>query len=159
MVMSRTKFFLALFSLLIVPLLSYKLIWLLRSKKATGIFAFEGRGNALDQMRFPYSDIYFKNGKDTVWFKGPGSLHLKPGTAVPVRYLPGNPADAKIDTFKALWGATAVYGGIPLLILLVICLHPEIIPYKAKVILTRKSPYVRLLPGSYEYSNPFLEPI
>jgi hypothetical protein len=154
--MSRTKFFLALFSLLVVPLLSYKVIWLLQSRKTSGIFAFEGRGNALDQMRFPYSDIYFKNGKDTIWFKGPGNLDLQPGATVSIRYLPGNPSQAKLDTFKAIWGATAVYGGIPLLILLVICLHPEIVPYKAKVILLRNKPFVRLLPGSYEYSNPFL---
>jgi len=156
MVMSRTKFFLALISLLVVPLVSYKVIWLLQSRKASGIFAFEGSGNALDQMRFPYSDIYFKNGKDTIWFKGPGGLHLQPGAIVPIRYLPGNPTQVKLDTFKAIWGATAVYGGIPLLILLVIFLHPEIVPYRAKVIVTRNKPFVRLLPGSFEYSNPFL---
>ncbi|HEY8894570.1 MAG TPA: DUF3592 domain-containing protein, partial [Niastella sp.] len=134
----------------------YKAVWLLQSKKTTGVFAFESYGPALDQIRFPYSIIYFLHGKDTVWFKGPGHLQLKAGDKVPVRYLSATPTQAKLDTFKSIWIGTIIYGGIPLLVLLVICLHPEIVPYKAKIILTRKSPFVRLLPGSFEYSNPFL---
>jgi hypothetical protein len=154
--MSRTKFFLALAFLFVTPLVLYKAIWLLRSKTTTGKLAFESYGPALDQIRFPYSMIYFKNGKDTVWFKGPGNLQMKAGDIVPVRYLPGNPGNAKVDTFKSIWAGTLIYGGIPCLFLLVIFLHPEIVPYRAKVILTRKPPFVRLLPGSFEYSNPFL---
>lgn len=142
MLMPRTKFFLALFSLLIVPLLLYKVVWLMQSQKANGVFAFEGSGNALDQMRFPYSDIYFINGGDTVWFKGPGGLHLQPGAIVPIRYQSNNPSNAKLDNFKSIWGATIIYGGIPLLILLVIFLHPEIVPYRSKVKLTPRKPFV-----------------
>jgi hypothetical protein len=145
MVIPRTRFFLALFLLLIVPLLLFKVVWLMQSKKGKGIFAFEGRGNALDQMRTSFSDIYFINGRDTMWFKGPGGLHLKPGAIVSIRYQPNNPSDAKIDTFKSIWGATAVYGGIPLLVLLAISLHPEIVPYRSNVELTRRKPFLRVV--------------
>ena len=142
MVMPRTKFFLALFLLFITPLVLYKTIWLLQSKKTTGTFAFESYGPALDQIRFPYTMIYFMVGKDTVWFKGPGLLNLKPGDLVPVRYLPRNPSNAKLDTFKSIWFGTIIYGGIPFLILLVIFLHPEIVPYRNKVMVRWKKPFV-----------------
>jgi hypothetical protein len=142
MIIHRTKFFLALFLLYITPLVLYKSIWLIQSKKATGKFAFESHGNALDQMRFPYSEIYFKHGNDTIWFKGPAGLHLKAGDMVPVRYLISNPSNARLNSFKAIWGATVVYGGIPFLVLLAISLHPEIIPYRKKVKLTLEKPFV-----------------
>jgi hypothetical protein len=145
MVIPRTKFFLALFLLLFAPLVLYKVIWLMQSQKVNGIFAFEGQGNALDQMRFPFSEIYFINENDTVWFKGPGGLHLKPGDVVPLRYLSSNPSNAKIDNFKALWGATVIYGGIPFLVLFVIFLHPEIVPYRSNVELTRRKPFLRVV--------------
>jgi hypothetical protein len=142
MIMHRTKFFLALFLLYLTPLVLYKSIWLIQSKKAIGKFAFESYGPALDQIRFPYSIIYFLVGKDTVWFKGPGKLHLKPGNLVPVRYLPRDPSNARLDSFKSIWAGTIIYGSIPFLILIVISLHPEIIPYRKKVKLTREKPFV-----------------
>jgi len=143
--MHRAKFFLGLILLFITPLLLSKTIWLLRSKKTTGIFAFENYGPALDQIRFPYSILYFKLGKDTVWFRGPGKLHLKPGDIVPVRYLASNPSNARLDTFKAIWAATVIYGGVPFLILLVIFLHPEIVPYRKSVQLIARKPFIRVV--------------
>jgi hypothetical protein len=142
MIIHRTKFFLVLICLYITPLVLYRVIWLLQSKKTTGIFAFVTYGSALDQIRSPYSEIYFKHGIDTVWFQEPGKLKYKPGAIVPVRYLAGNPSNARLDTFRSLWMATIVYGGIPLLVLLAISLHPEIVPYRKKVMLTRKKPFV-----------------
>jgi hypothetical protein len=145
MVMPRTKFFLALICLFVTPLVLYKAIWLLQSKKTAGIYAFKSFGPALDQIRFPYSAIYFIHGKDTTWFKGPGYLHLQEGTTVPVRYQTGNPAGARVDSFKSIWLDTIVYGGIPILILLVIFLHPEIVPYRSSVELTRRKPFIRVM--------------
>jgi hypothetical protein len=146
MVISRTKFFLGLFLLFITPLLLSKAIWVLQSKKTKGKFAFQSYGPALDQIRFPYSIIYFMTGKDTVWFKGPANLGLPENADVPVRYQAGNPADAKLDSFKAIWMGTLIYGGIPFLILLVIFLHPEIVPYRSRVKLTKMKPFVYLVP-------------
>ena len=145
MVIPRSKLFLALFLLLIVPLLLYKVIWLVQSHKVNGVFAFEGSGGALDQMRFPYSEIYFIHGKDTTWFKGPGYLNLQPGAIVPIRYLSGNPSNAKLDTFKSIWSGTLIYGGVPLLMLLVIFLNPYIVPYRSRVALSKRKPFVRVV--------------
>ena len=142
MIMHRSKFFLALISIWIIPLVAYKCIWLMQSRKVNGIFAFESLGPALDQIRFPHSELWFRNGKDTVWLIGPGGLHRKKGDVVPLRYIPGNEAKAKVDNFKGMWMGTVIYGGIPLLILLAISLHPEIIPYRSKVKLTRRQPFV-----------------
>lgn len=145
MIMHRTKFFLVLISLLVIPLVGYRVIWLLRSQKVNGIFSFESRGNALEQIRFPQSEIYYKNGNDTIWLKGPGGLKLKPGATVIIRYIASDPSNARLDNFKSIWGATVVYGGIPFLILIVIFLHPEIIPYRSKVAISLKKPFVRVV--------------
>ncbi|MBO9201048.1 MULTISPECIES: DUF3592 domain-containing protein [Niastella] len=145
MVISRTKFFVAIILLLVTPLVVSKIIWLLQAKKTTGIFAFESYGPALDQIRFPYSMIYFMVGKDTFWFKGPGKLELPENTLVPIRYLPRNPSNAKLDSFRSIWIGTIIYGGIPLLILLVIFLHPAIVPYRSKVHLTLDKPFLRVV--------------
>src|SRR5437016_12470072 len=128
MVVHRTKFFLALFFILIIPLLANKIFWLIHSQKTEGIYAFKGGGNALDQIRQSFSVIYFKHGRDTVWFNGPGFLNLQRGTIVPIRYQPANPSNAMVDTFFSIWTSTLIYGGIPLLILFVIFLHPEVVP-------------------------------
>lgn len=145
MVMPRAKFFLTLICLIVVPLVLYKVVWLIQSKKAAGKYAFRSYGPALDQIRFPYSAIYFIHAKDTIWFKGPGYLHLKEGAVVPVRYHTANPAGARVDTFKSIWLDTIIYGGIPLLILLVVSLHHEIVPYRSKVELTKRKPFVRVV--------------
>jgi hypothetical protein len=145
MIVRRTSFFLALSSLIIVPLLANKIIWLANSKKTTGIFSFQGGGNALDQIRMSQSFMYYTLGKDTIWFEGLPHLNLKEGQTVPVRYQPDNPSDVKLDTFLGIWGVTAIYGGLPLLVLLVLFLHPEIVPYRSKLRLTRKKPFIEIV--------------
>ena len=145
MIMHRIPFFLALFGILLIPLLAPRILWLLRSEKTTGIMAFETRGTAGDQLPLTYSLIYFSHGKDTIWLYGVPGLGLKKGQLVPVRYLSGNPADAKIDLFIALWGDILVYGGVPFLMLLATFLHPDVIPYRSRVRLTRKRPFIFIL--------------
>jgi hypothetical protein len=145
MIMHRITFFLGLFGILLIPLLVPRILWLLRAEKTMGIMAFETRGTAGDQLPLTYSLIYFRHGKDTVWFYGVPGLGLKKDQLVPVRYQSGNPADAKIDLFIALWGDILVYGGVPFLMLLVIFLHPDVIPYRSRVRLTRKRPFIFIL--------------
>jgi hypothetical protein len=145
MIMHRTTFFLALFGILLFPLLVSRMLWLLQSEKTMGIMAFETRGTAGDQLPLTYSLIYYRQGKDTIWFYGMPGLGLKKGQFVPIRYQPGNPPDAKVDFFIALWGDILVYGGIPFLILLVIFLHPDVIPRRSRVRLTRKRPFIFIL--------------
>lgn len=149
MLFYRSSFFLLLFLLLMIPLLASKTFWLLHSQKTKGIMAFETRGTLGDQVPLTYSLIYFKHGKDTIWFNGVPGLGLTSGEIVPVRYQPANPSDAKIDRFIALWGDTLVYGGIPFLMLLVIFLHPDVVPRRAKIRLSTKRPFVYIcMPAS-----------
>lgn len=145
MVVRRIPFFLGLFGIFFIVLLTNKLIWLMQSKKTTGVFAFQGRGNALEQITLPFSELYFRLGKDTVWFKGPGKLGAKPGSMVPVRYQPGNPANAKVMTFFGFWGGTAIYGGIILLVLLAVFLHPDIVPRRARLRLSFRKPFLQIV--------------
>ncbi len=69
-----------------------------------------------------------------IWFEGPGHMHLKEESIVPVRYQTNDPTDAKVDTFYGLWADVAVYGGEPMLILICIFLHPGIFPPKSKIL-------------------------
>lgn len=145
MVVRRTPFFLGLFLLAFIVVTGSKLIWLLRSKQTTGYFAFQGRGNALEQIRLPFSEFYYQLGNDTIWFRGPGVLNYKNNAPVTVWYQPGDPKDARVGTFFGLWGNTAVYGGIIYLLLLAIFFHPGIVPRHAKLKLTAARPFIQLV--------------
>jgi hypothetical protein len=142
MVIHRTKFFLALCSILIIPLVAIKVTWLMRSTKTTGIYVVDGKAGALEQMRMFYSINLFMYGKDTIWFRGPIQRGIPEGSVIPVRYNPNDPSDAKVGTFFGIWGGTVIYGGMPLLLLLIFFVHPKIIPYRSKVRLSRKKPFV-----------------
>jgi hypothetical protein len=145
MIFRRTIFFLILFLLIVTPFLASKLWWLAHSRKATGMLFLEGRGEAGDQMPLDYTLIYFRLGKDTIWFNGLGNLHLPEGTRLPVRYQPGNPYDARVNIFEGIWGDTVVYAGIPVLMLIVVALHPTVVPRRKKVLLTLKKPYIYII--------------
>jgi hypothetical protein len=145
MVVRRTTFVLGVFFLVFFVLTGSKLVWLMRSKQTTGYFAFQGRGNALEQIRLPFSEIYYRLGNDTVWFRGPGKLNFKSNTPVTVWYQPGDPTDAKLGTFFGLWGNTAVYGGIILLVVLAVFIHPGIVPRHARLRLSYKKPFIQIV--------------
>jgi hypothetical protein len=142
MVLHRHMFFLILFALIIVPAVAYRVIWLATAKKVQGVFYMEGHGNALEQVRSSYSYIWFKHGKDTVWFEGLGNMNYKEGEKVPVLYHEDHPSAARVDNFLSVWGATTIYGGIPVVVLLLLFLHPHIIPYDARLRLCRQKPYI-----------------
>lgn len=145
MILGRTTFFVSLFLLASGLLAGSKLIWLLRSKQTTGYFAFLGQGGGLDQIRMPYAQIYFRHAGDTIWFKGPSNIQLPSGTPLQVRYLPNDPSDAKVVTFIGLWGNTAVYGGIVLLMLVAVFLHPDIVPRHAQLRVRLKRPFIEMV--------------
>jgi hypothetical protein len=67
---------------------------------------------------------------------------------VPVRYQRDHPEEARIDVLSAIWGDTLVYGGIPVLILIVVFLDPKIIPLRSRVKLSVKKPFVKILANS-----------
>lgn len=145
MVVKRSIFFLSIALLIALPLIIKKGYWLLHSQKTEGVFSFEGMGDALDQIRSSYSVNYFIHGRDTVWFEGLGNLPVESGTTIPVRYQTDNPSDALVGTFMGIWAGTVIYGGIPLLVLLVIFLNPDAIPYRSKIRLSLKKPFIEII--------------
>ena len=122
----------------------HKFIWLAGSEKANGTMSFVGKTYA-GQMVYNYSVVWFMVGRDTIWFNGKNDIIFKEGKQVPVRYQRKDPRIARLNVFFAIWGDTLVFGGIPLLILLVILAHPEIIPYRSKVIVTSSFPFIKIM--------------
>jgi hypothetical protein len=141
MVIGKIPFFLILFFILTIPLVTPRLIWIARSRKTFGVMGFEGRGTAGEQIPITYSNLYYEVGGARVWFTAPPRLGYKEGDPVPVRYFR---ADARVDNLIGLWGDVLVYGGIPELLLLIFFLHPGVVPWGSGLLLTLKSPYIRL---------------
>ena len=137
--LSRNSFFLLLFGIFIFPVLAYKMIWLVTTKKTTGTMYFTGHGNLGSVLGIStYPVIRFIFGKDTIFFNGNVNIPLKEGEVVPVRYQRNDPSDAKINTFVCIWGDSLAYCLGPFLILMVIFFHPDLIPKKSRVVLGRK---------------------
>jgi hypothetical protein len=146
MVIRRNRFFLLLALVYIAVVAGPKLVWLLGSEKTIGIFAFQGRGNALDQFPDRSSFLYFILRNDSIWFKAPGRLDLPEGSPVSVRFRKNNPQDAKIDNFRGIWLPTIVYGSLPFLVLLVAFLHPAIVPWRSRIVLIPRKPFIKVIP-------------
>jgi hypothetical protein len=144
MLIGKIPFFLILFSLIAIPLVVPRLIWLACSRRAVAVMGFEGRGTAGEQIPLTYSNLYYQPGKERIWFTAPPGLGYKEGDSVPVRYLPASVTDARVDSCIGLWGDILVYGGIPEFILLIAFLHPEVVPWGSRLLLTLKRPYIRL---------------
>jgi hypothetical protein len=142
MVVRQMTLFISIILLYATPIILPRIIWLSHSQKTTGVFSFEGRGSAGERIKLSYSFIYFMHENQKIWFEGPGHMHLKEESTVPIRYQTNNPTDAKVDTFYGLWADAAVYGGEPMLILICIFLHPGIFPPKSKILITLKKPYL-----------------
>jgi len=145
MIIHRTVFFLSIFSILFIVIASSKLLWLMHAKKTTGVFEFQGRGNALEQIQMSSYEASYRLGNETIWFKSEGNLRLKRGTPVTVLYQPEHPTDARVYTLVGFWGSTIVYGGILLLALLAVFAHPDIIPWHAKLRLHYKKPFIQII--------------
>jgi hypothetical protein len=145
MIFTRSQFFITLFSIIVLPIVAYKIIWLLRSSKAVGEMEFVGHGNygsILGVSTYPV--IIFTVGKDTFHFNGNLNIPLKRGQKVELRYLRHNPSNAKINTFLCIWGDTITYTLGPLLAFLGIFFAPDIVPRRSKLKVGIR-PLVRIL--------------
>lgn len=140
MVLSRHSFFLLLMIIMLVPLPMYKLFWLAGSRETTGTMYFTGHGNLGSVLGIStYPVIWFKHGSDTIFFNGNVNIPLKPDEKVSVRYQKKNPSDAKVNSFTCIWGDTLAYEFGPFLIFLIVFLHPDLVPKKAKISLQWKN--------------------
>jgi hypothetical protein len=145
MIIHRNVLFLFLFLLFAGVTILPRLIWLYRSEKATGIFSFEGRGNALEQFPERFSFMYFFYKKDTIWFKGPPGLKLNEDDTINIRFQPHHPQDARIDNFYGIWLSIVVYGTMPLLVLLVCFIHPHLVPWRSNILLIPRKPFIKII--------------
>jgi len=145
MLLKRIFFFLILFAIVVIPVISARIVWICSAKSAVGRVAFQGMDIA-GQMQRHYSVIMFSStGRDTVFFNtGDNELYIK-DQQLPILFQPDNPADARLDTFFGLWMDSVMYGGIFLLLILIIFLHPAIIPYGARICLQKKRPFIKLV--------------
>jgi hypothetical protein len=146
MVFRRNTFFLLLALVYIIIAGAPKLVWFLNSQKTMGTFAFQGMGNALEQLPERASFIYFRYGKDTIWFKSLAGLRLPENSPVPVRFRKNNPQDARIDNFRGIWLSTIVYGALPFLVLIVAFVHPHIVPWRSRIALIPRKPFIKVIP-------------
>jgi hypothetical protein len=145
MVIRQITLFGIIVVLSVTPVVVPRIIWLSNSQKTTGIFSFEGRGSAGEQIKLSYSFIYYMYENRKIWFEGPGNMPLKEGAVVPIRYQINNPADAKVDTFYGLWADLAVYCGEPLVMLIFIFLNRGIFPPGSRIRLMFKKPFLLIV--------------
>ena len=144
MTLSRAAFFGMLFTIVVTPFLIPKLLWLANSEKVNGTMRFVGKSYTGQLVHF-YSEISFIAGNDTIWFDSKDNTIFPIGATVPVRYQVNDHSDAKVNIFSDIWSETVVYGGILPLILLVVFFHPKGIPRRAKLYLTNKKPFIRIV--------------
>jgi hypothetical protein len=139
MILSRNSFFMLLAALLLLPLVVHILAWLAGTRETTGTIYFTGHGDLGSVLGIStYPVIWFKSGKDTIFFNGNVNISLKPDEKVSVRYQVRSPSDAKVNSFTRIWGDTMAYELGPFLILLILFFHPELVPKKTRVRLGKK---------------------
>ena len=146
MTLSRNKFFLLLFILVIGALTFNKILWLAHSKVTTGKFWFTGHGNlgsVLGMSTYPV--IRFNTGTETISFNGNINLPSKPEEKISIRYQKNNPSDAKVNTFLSIWGDTLAYALGPVLVLLAFFFIPDIFPKNSRIRFGKR-PFIYLLP-------------
>jgi hypothetical protein len=145
MILSRHSFFLLLLAVMLLPLPLSKLIWLAGTRETTGTMYFTGHGNLGSVLGIStYPVIWFKHGKDTIFFNGNVNIPLKPEEKISIRYRKKNPEDAKVNTFACIWGDTLAYELGPFLILLIVFFHPDLVPRKSMVMLGKK-PFIKFV--------------
>lgn len=120
-------------------------MWLVTTVKTTGTMYFTGHGNLGSVLGIStYPVIWFKAGRNTIYFNGNVNIPLKEGERVSVLYQKNNPVDAKIDTFSCIWGDSLAYELAPLLILIIVFFHPDLVPKKSKIVLGER-PFVKFV--------------
>jgi hypothetical protein len=145
MILSRHSFFILLASLMLLPLVLYKLIWLAGTGETTGTMYFTGHGNLGSVLGISsYPVIRFALGRDTIFFNGNVNIPLRPDEKVSIRYRRKDPSDAKVNSFTCIWGDTMAYELGPFLILLILYFHPDLVPKKKRILMGKK-PFLQYL--------------
>jgi hypothetical protein len=144
MILTRAGFFFLLLGVLVFPVFLYNIIWLAVAEKAVGVVRFDGKAYT-GQFVNNYSVISFSNGKDTTWFNTTDGVLLKKGRKVPVYYMRKDPNNAKVGIFIEIWGPGIGYGTVPVLVLLLAFLHPNLVPRRVGFKPVAKKPFVEIV--------------
>jgi hypothetical protein len=132
MIVSRFVFLMGLCCIFVLPFYIQNLNWILNSSSATGTAVFEGRAYT-GQIGHSYTVIMFVADGDTVMFNSNDNFIFEPGTVLPVRYNNLMHKDARIADLSGLWARAFIYSLMPLLIIIIIAVHRELIPYHSKI--------------------------
>ena len=148
MLLPRNIFFLLLLCIFVLPFTGYKLYWLARSQRTTGIMCFTGHTlTSIGTSSHPV--ILFTIGKDSIFFNGNSNLDLAPGSSVPVRYQKDNPSEARLDYAISIWGDTLAWSLFPILVLTVLYLTPlrwaPLIPRGTNIRLDARRPFIHII--------------
>ena len=139
MTLLKWQFFFLLLCMLLLPFVIYKTVWLVASVPTQGTMCFMGK-NLNGQFSSTYPVIKFRTEKgDTIFFNGLNEAEYKIGAQVPVRYQRTNPSDARINGFAAIWQDAIIYALVPVLVLLLVFVHPGIIQRQSKIIIGKKA--------------------
>lgn len=145
MIVKRHVFFLLLLLIIILPYVAVKLFWISTAREANGKVAFIGKDISAQVPR-SYSVITFSTtGRDTVFFNSTDGEILNTGEMVSVLYNPSDPKNASLNSFMSLWLDATIYGVIMFVIIAIIFLHPEIVPYKSDIKLQLSKPVISLV--------------
>jgi hypothetical protein len=144
MILSRTRFFILLLIAIAFPFLLYNIVWLSIATKTNGIVRFHGKAYT-GQLVNEYSVVSFAAGKDTIWFNSGDGVMLKKGLPVSVYYIHNNPANARLGIFSEIWGPIIGYSSVPILVLMLAFIHPNLVPRHAVFKLVKKKPFVEVI--------------
>ena len=145
MIVKRYTFFIALLLLAVAPYFAARLFWILSAKETSGKIAFTGKDISA-QIPRSYSVVLFSvTGKDSVFFNSTDGEIWEENSIVSVLYQPSDPHNASINSFMGLWLDATIYGAIIFVIIAIIFLHPEIVPYRSNIKLQLRKPVISVV--------------
>lgn len=145
MLIRRYVFFILLLFIAIAPYFLVRLCWVASAKTTKGKVAYIGKDISA-QIPRSYSVVTFSsNGNDTLFINSTDGEILETGQRISVLYQPANPKNASINTFMSLWLDAAVYGIVIFVIIAIIFLHPEIVPYQSNIKIQLKKPLISVV--------------
>jgi hypothetical protein len=144
MLLKRNLLFAILLFILCLIFLTPRLLWIHRSESVMGKVSFMGKEQT-GQFMHTYPVVQFRYRDSLYWFNGIDNLIFKEDTPVFICFDHVHPTDARINQFLSMWGDQLVYGGVMLFFLLILFIHPGIIPYKATIQIKRSRPFFSLI--------------
>jgi hypothetical protein len=145
MIVSRFVFLIGLCCIFVLPFYLQNINWILNSTPATGTAVFEGR-EYTGQIGHSYTVIMFVAQGDTIMFNSDDNQIFEKGTILPVRYNNAMHKDARIGNLSGLWARAFFYSLMPLLIIIIIAVHKELIPYGSRIKFSF-SPLIAVMPN------------